>query len=419
MPPYHVSKTLFSIAVVAWCINHATFSQAPSDCGNVRCAVIVAKIVAVPAPNAPTSKAVYAPLNNTSSQPGFRPANLSNADAVAIYQEWKTGYVETCPNGSMRVKFDNAAETVSEGIGYGMLLAAYHGDKSLFDGLWLYYKKHLDVNGLMDWKIEGCTQKRNGTFSATDGDLDVAAALVVASKQWPLIGRYATDATALIAKIKQFETTTANGLNILKPGDAFGSANCTNASYFSPAYYRLFAQNTPTDAAFWNKLATDTYTMLNANANTTTGLVSDWQKADGTPGGAGCGMNYAFGGLRYSYDAARTPWRIMTDYLWWNTATAQTYSDKVSDWVAGPLGGIAKVKDGFEQNGTVTGLYQNSTFIGAFAVGSMSKSQSRANNFAAAFKNLTSINDPNYFNKTLRSLYALTLTGNFWNPAQR
>ena len=159
--------------------------------------------------------------------------------------------------------------------------------------------------------------------------------------------------------------------------------------------------------------------MLNANANTTTGLVSDWQKADGTSGGAGCGMNCAFGGLRYSYDAARMPWRIMTDYLWWNTATAQTYSDKVSDWVAGPLGGIAKVKDGFKQNGTVTGLYQNSTFIGAFAVGSMSKSQSRANNFAAAFKNLTSINDPNYFNKTLRSLYALTLTGNFWNPTQR
>ena len=245
----------------------------------------------------------------------------------------------------------------------------------------------------------------------------MAAALVVASKQWPLIGRYATNATALIAKIKQFETTSANGLHILKPGDAFGGANCTNASYFSPAYYRFFAQHSSVDAVFWNKLASDTYTMFNANAHSTTGLVSDWQKAEGTPGGGGCDVNYAFGSLRYSYDAARTPWRIMVDYLWWNSPVAKTYTDKVSDWVAGSLGGINYIKDGFKQDGTVvTGLYQNSTFIGGFTVSAMGKSQNRVDSFTTTFKGLTAVNDPNYFNKTLRAIYMLVLTGNFWNP---
>src|SRR6187431_1082230 len=60
-------------------------------------------------------------------------------DAYNAYNTWKTTYVVAC-GSNFRVKFDNTSQTVSEGIGYGMLLAAYAADKALFDGLWGYYK---------------------------------------------------------------------------------------------------------------------------------------------------------------------------------------------------------------------------------------------------------------------------------------
>ena len=44
--------------------------------------------------------------------------------------------------------------TVSEGIGYGMLIAVYMGDQMLFDNLWKYEQLHLDSNGLMNWSVD-------------------------------------------------------------------------------------------------------------------------------------------------------------------------------------------------------------------------------------------------------------------------
>ena len=60
----------------------------------------------------------------------------NSQDALDNYNIWKTNFVTACNNGRYRIKFDNPSETVSEGIGYGMLLSVYAADKTLFDGLW-------------------------------------------------------------------------------------------------------------------------------------------------------------------------------------------------------------------------------------------------------------------------------------------
>ena len=346
---------------------------------------------------------------------GQLPTTLTTADARGAYQLWKTGYLETCPNGSVRVKFDDPSQTVSEGIGYGMLLSAYYGDKLSFDGLWQYYQNHLNANGIMHWKINGCTGTNSGQNGATDAELDVALALVVADRQW---GGYTAAATALIGKIKTHETQIVNGLHILKPGDAFGGVACTNASYFSPAYYRVYARVVPADSTFWLNMARDTYTSLTANANPTTGLVSDWQRADtGAPGDADCvGASFGFQGKRYFYDATRTPWRIGLDYLW-GSSTGSPWLNKLTAFVqALPGGGIAAVKDGYLQDGTTTGQYHNAPFVGAFAVAAMASQQTTVNTFAADFKAINPQFEA-YYGKSLRALYMLTLSGNFWDPS--
>lgn len=347
---------------------------------------------------------------------GLMAATKNSQDVTDSYVTWKTNFVEACNNGRFRVKFDTSSQTVSEGIGYGMLLSVYMADKTLFDGLWLYYKDNVNGNGVMNWKINGCsgTIGQNG---ATDAELDAAFALIVADYQWASAGtiNYKNDAQTLIAAIKSHEVE-ANTF-VLKPGDAFGGSSLTNPSYFSPAYYRAFGTFT-NDTSFWNSVASKAYTVINSNLtqnNAVGGLVSDWCEASGNYSSLASDNGYANQGKAYTYDAARTPWRIAVDYLWYGTAAAKTYSEKSSDFVRLTLGGTANIKDGYNQNGTLIGQWHNATFVGAFACAAMG-----GNNQAhldASYTDLKNLNEPNsYFNHTLKTLYLLALTGNFYLP---
>ncbi|WP_281297800.1 glycosyl hydrolase family 8 [Flavobacterium limnophilum] len=345
---------------------------------------------------------------------GLMATTKNSQDVVDSYAIWKNNFVENCNNGRSRVKFDTSSQTVSEGIGYGMLLSVYMTDKTLFDALWLYYKDNVNSNGVMNWKINGCsgTIGQNG---ATDAELDAAFALIVADYQWGSTGtiNYKNDAKTLISSIKTYEVE-ANTF-VLKPGDAFGGTAITNPSYFAPAYYRAFGVFT-NDTAFWNSVASKSYTVINNNLtqnNAAGGLVSDWCDASGNYSSQAGG--YANQGKNYTYDAARTPWRIAVDYLWYGSAEAKTYSKKSSDFVRLTLGGTSNIKDGYQQNGTLSGQWHNATFVGAFACAAMSGENQT--HLDASYTDLKNLNEPNsYFNHTLKTLYLLALTGNFYLP---
>ncbi|WP_428230744.1 glycosyl hydrolase family 8 [Flavobacterium sp.] len=345
---------------------------------------------------------------------GLMASNKNSQDALNNYNTWKTNFVESCSNGRYRIKFDNPSETVSEGIGYGMLLAVYSADKTLFDGLWLYYKDNVNSNGVMNWKINGCSGI-NGLNGATDAELDAAFALIVADYQWASAGtiNYKNDAKNLIAAIKTHEVEP--NTFVLKPGDVFGGSQITNPSYFSPAYYRTFG-NFTNDTAFWNSVAAKSYTVINNNLtlnNAVGGLVSDWCMESGAYSSQAAGYNNA--GKTYTYDAARTPWRIAVDYVWYGNADAKTYSKKSSDFVRVNLGGSANVKDGYNQNGSLIGQWHNATFVGAFACAAMA-GENQAH-LDASYTDLNQLNEPNsYFNHTLKTLYSFLLTGNFYLP---
>lgn len=348
---------------------------------------------------------------------GLMATNKNSQDAQANYDTWKNNFVADCANGRKRIKFDDPSKTVSEGIGYGMLLSVYMADKTLFDGLWLYYKDNVNSNGVMNWKINGCSGT-DGFNGATDAELDAAFALIVADYQWASTGNinYKTDAKTLIAAIKAHEVE-ANTF-VLKPGDQFGGSTITNPSYFSPAYYRVFGTFT-NDVAFWNSVASKSYTIINNNLtvnNAVGGLVSDWCMASGAYSSVASANGYNREGKAYTYDAARTPWRIAVDYLWFGNADAKTYSKKSSDFVRLTLGGSANIKDGYSQNGSLVGQYHNATFVGAFACAAMGgENQTHLN---TSYTDLKNLNEPNnYFNHTLKTLYSLLLTGNFYLPS--
>jgi len=335
---------------------------------------------------------------------GFFPASLLPSHAKTAYADWKARYFVSCGAGQARVALDRAGggkreQTVSEGIGYGMLLTVGHGDQADFDALWAYYKAH-SSNGLMGWQVNGCGGVQDPN-AATDADLDAAMALIQAGCKWG--GNYLGEAQTLIAAIKSQETTDG-GEAFLKPAPS-GLDGCQNVSYYAPGYYRAFAKAKPDQAGFWNKLASDSYTQLLRADDGGTGLVPNWST---TGGSAGCG-NKDFGD-RYGYDAARTPWRFATDYVWYGTPAAKDWLDRLVNWVDGPAGGILSIGDMYTLSGTKESANHNSTFTGGFALAAMAHSQAKADQYGTAFR---AISDGAYFEESLRAVYMLLAAGLF------
>src|SRR6185312_15859440 len=159
------------------------------------------------------------PQGHASSTCGFPIYNTD--DVYAAFQNWKAKFFD----GTKIVRPENGNDTVSEGIGYGMLIGVFMNDQSMFDALWSFAKGHNDGHGLMTWCIPGGSGSCSGGGAATDGDEDMAYALLMASQQWPSKASYVSDATALINAILQYEV---DGSNVVKPGDNFGGAGEMN-----------------------------------------------------------------------------------------------------------------------------------------------------------------------------------------------
>ncbi|WP_299887658.1 glycosyl hydrolase family 8 [uncultured Lacinutrix sp.] len=343
---------------------------------------------------------------------GTQPTNIQSNDIYDVYVSWRNTFADPCANGRYRIKFDTSSETVSEGIAYGMLLSVYANDKELFDGLWLYYQDFSNANGVMNWKINGCTSVI-GQNGATDAELDAAYALIVADKRWGNAGviNYQNDALTLIAAIKTYEIE--NGTNVLKPGDAWGGSNNTNPSYLSPGYFRVFGIYS-NDITFWNAVANKSYAILNDNLsqnNAVYNLVSDWCKADGTYSNE---VSWAYNeGKSYYYDAARTPWRMVIDYVWSGDSQALSYSGLCNDFV-NAQGGFNQIYPGYSQAGiAINTSYKDPTFTGAYASAAMSSTnQNFVNNGYTELKNQVTTA---YFGATLRALYMFALSGNMYN----
>ena len=338
---------------------------------------------------------------------GYKTSVISAVDLQVTYERWKKMYLKSC-DGMYRVCVGDTIVTISEGIGYGMLITAYYGDKERFDKLFEFYKskRTKKAHNLMGWRVTCDSVIDPG--SATDGDIDVAFALIVAHSQWG--GEYLKEAKNIISILKEHYFVNCNGVYTMKPGGHWGGCDLTDISYYAPAYFRVFADITKD--SFWDTAADHSYTILHNGANESTGLVPDWQSYDGIPGGDPPSGRDDY----FHYDASRTPWRMALDYLWNGNDKAKDWCVKISDFADSI--GAANIVDGYDLDGKPRGLYNNGAFVGGFAVGAMCNNQAIVDNFALRLIYLDSAGDDNqYFNLSLRCIYELVLTGNFWKPA--
>lgn len=317
---------------------------------------------------------------NLNNPYGFHSSIYNNADVLAAYNRWYTDCVtSTGAGGFLRVQRPNEPglnhdSTVSEGIGYGMVIAVYMNDENLFDNLWKYEQLHLDGSGLMNWYIDA-SGANDGTGGATDGDEDMAWGLLMAARQWGGNGSLGTSYQSLaVSQINKLYTyISANGM-IPDGGDGFTPIN---PSYFDPAYYREFAA--ASGQAGWLTVAANCYTVLNGNlsqgyGNASNGLDSAWCTS------AGVSTNTNSAPWDYQYDACRTPFRIIQDYLWFGNGSSQAYATKTSSFFSAI--GAVSIVDGYFLNGNPdpqspvlpngpSPVSQSAAFVGPAGCGAM------------------------------------------------
>ena len=373
----------------------------------------------VAAVSAVASFAGQYPFPQNMKHPHGTTIEYADTDMIkAHYQKWKKAWYNS--NNGWIYAPEGTGSTVSEAIAYGMLIAVYMDDQSMFDKVYGVWTSNGGNGGGMNWRIgEG-----GGTGSATDADVDAALALVMASKQWSK-DSYLTDAKKIISWIG---SNDINGGHV-KPGNQWNDA--FNPSYGTLANFELFKS---VDASGpWSNVLSTTASDLKACQNSSTGLVPDWcdwnsHKPTKTSASVAQTENAGF-----FDDAARTPWRMAWAYYWYGNSDAKSFNKKVSDWLIPTTHTASGVNSGYYVDGqpelSTKRRFVSSTFSGGLGLATSSVDGDDAKAYlGTTYKALSSLTScetaqgcgegvagEKYYPATLNLLYLLLMTGNMPN----
>ncbi|MDX2170591.1 MAG: glycosyl hydrolase family 8 [Deltaproteobacteria bacterium] len=354
-----------------------------------------------------------------------------------FYDAWKARYLkQTCGAGRFVVeaRVSGGNLTVSEAHGYGMLLAALMAGhdpdaRTIFDGMFTFFREHPSVFTpyLMAWNQKRSCGDAQGGDSATDGDLDIAYALLLADKQWGSCGPidYAAEAANVLAAIDVGEVD--GGDRYLRLGDWTAPSepqyyNATRSSDFMPGHLRAFAA--ASGDAVWGDVLDHTYGVVDAIQvahSPATGLLPDFiADPAGTPAPVGAGFLEGPNDGAYDYNACRDPWRIATDFLVSGEPRAKTAVQRITTWARSATGNDpANIKSGYQLNGTLSpgADYRSMAFVAPLGVGAMTDASNQAwLNAIWDLVAVTPIEDEGYYENTLKLLGMLVMSGNWWTP---
>lgn len=254
----------------------------------------------------------------------------------------------TCPGLIHRPKSETPGDAVSEGVGYGMLVALFENDQTTFNTIWEAGNTYMWASNHYDWYIGPTGSKNGNSGAATDAEEDIALALIFANKlvekgYWTDYssssrGSYATHAQTILNAMWSISEITSAGT--LAPGAGWGGDDFVNPGYFSPAWYRIFKSFDSNTAHNWDKVITRSYNIIANSPGYAYGLMPDWM----TPSGAytsGLGYNPYLSGKAMFKDAIRTLWRLAIDAIWFDDSNAKAYLTNALAFINGKGGAPA------------------------------------------------------------------------------
>jgi endo-1,4-beta-D-glucanase Y len=378
-----------------------------------------------------------------SIKPASVPQATLDQETAAFYETWKRKRLIAADSpGQFYVAFDDRDSkagsdviTVSEAMGYGMLITAFMAGhdpeaKHYFDGLYRFYKRHPSKNNprLMAWcQIHGGSNAPDGADSAADADLDIAYALLLAHRQWGSAGEidYLNEGKSMI------EAIFADDINAraysVKLGDDIASDDPafadTRSSDLIPDHFRAFQKMT--GRAQWGAVVDKSYSIMESlqrNYSPDTGLIPDFVRhVDGTPAPAKPNYLETKHDGDYYYNACRVPFRVGLDYLLNGDPRSKVLVGKMTRWVRQETrDDPAKIAAGYSLNGKR--LYKDEDngqmcFVAPLAVAAMAGQDNQP--WLDALCGLMikpGADDDDYFDGTIKMLCLLVVSGNWWSP---
>ena len=248
--------------------------------------------------------------------------------------------VGTNANGALAYLTDVANNDVrSEGMSYGMMIAAQMNKKAEFDALWNWAKTFMyrDKEGHPGRGYFSWSMNTNGTprdeMPAPDGEEYFVMSLYFAAHRWGNgtgIYNYRAEADRILTDMVHRAVVT--GPTARRPrtaGPMFNveqamirftpDTNFTDPSYHLPAFYELWALWGPQeDRAFFAKAAATSRDFFQKVTNPTTGLAPDYANYDGSP------RNF------FQADSWRVAMNWSVDWSWWaKDPREQALSDRI------------------------------------------------------------------------------------------
>lgn len=253
--------------------------------------------------------------------------------------------------------------TTSEGQSYMMLQCLIFNDEKTFNTVYKWTKENLQRSDkLFSWlwgKGEKGEYKVLDYNSASDADVDIAFALVVANKKWHK-QQYLKEAKLIITSIWDNEVRRVGDHLVLMPG-ALQNKNAKieiNPSYFAPYAFKLFQKHD--DLHDWSAVVDSSYYYLNqCMSKTSKNLPPNWFLIEN-------GKIVLEDSERsdFSYDAVRVFPRIYFDFVLTGDKRALPILDKsnffISEWEKSRT-----LHTNYKKNGE---LRDNSQYLGIISV---------------------------------------------------
>jgi len=276
-----------------------------------------------------------------------------------------------------------------------MLLSVIMNDKSTFEAIWAETQGRLVSGGVVTW-----TWNRDDGTSATDGDEDVAYALILAdARGWGTGGA----ASSMVGAI--WNSDVEQSVPRIKLGSSYDVG--FNPSYFTPYFYRKFAE---IDSNNWNGVLDNGYNTV-SSCQAGNGLIADWCSFDGNAvsassvGAQVCGEGMC-GDTVYAYEAARTGLRMGIDACWGDGNKASGILNNLVSFFADEFDGgatIGQMKAGYLLTGSE---HQNAVPIQAAFIGPLgiaAKSTGHDDVLENAFRTTIDILESPQFNRVYYS----------------
>jgi cellulose synthase (UDP-forming) len=239
--------------------------------------------------------------------------NVQQTDAMnALWSLYKFNYLE---DGKVLSR-DEGNVTTSEGQSYAMLRSVWANDPQTFESVWSWTRRNLQVRDdrLFAWKYNGHVLDYN---TATDADVDIALALILASRKFGEKSYY-HEALKVIRDIWKTEVVQSAGDNYLTAGNWAPHERypTIHTAYLAPYAYSVFAEVDKSHP--WNDLVKSSYAILHWIYDTEQlQLPPEIVYLNKKTGKLLLGRPGFSDKPRFSYDAFPLYWRLAVDERWW------------------------------------------------------------------------------------------------------